>query len=229
MEPLLTTVITDDDPELAYFVNLARSQGALPENVLWMAKETLAKTRAWKQRAATQSGTGPPKTIIPDVVQTSGINRAGENRNKSIRTTTLEAPASQELTATKLPSKRVRRKVLRWGKKLTDHCPYYMINEKLANCRTLTHTERACIGLLNALLKAPRKEGRAVFAFLSDEQLAHWLDLTPNTLRNLLTKLRNAEFIQEFPWDGDLRKLTVRAKWLDPLKAQKTVTKSAFP
>lgn len=95
--------------------------------------------------------------------------------------------------------------------------------------RSLTHTERACVGLLNALIKGARKDGRAPFAFLSDEQLAHWLDIKPSSLENILSGLRRDEFIKEYSFDGDLRKLTVKAKWLDPITKIVKVAESENP
>jgi hypothetical protein len=74
---------------------------------------------------------------------------------------------------------------------LTDECPFYIINRKLANCKTLTSTERCCIGLLNSLMQ---KHG---YAYVSNEQLAWWLDMkSSNSVRNILAKLTKMRLIQ---------------------------------
>jgi Helix-turn-helix domain len=77
-------------------------------------------------------------------------------------------------------------------RELTEECPFYIINRKLANCRVLTSTERCCIGLLNSLMQ---KHG---YAFVSNEQLALWLCMkSPDSVRNMLAKLAKAGFLKD--------------------------------
>lgn len=75
-------------------------------------------------------------------------------------------------------------------RELTTECPLYIINRKVANCRVLTSTERCCIGLLNSLMQ---KHG---YAYVSNEQLAWWLGMKTNSVRNMLTKLTSQGFIK---------------------------------
>jgi hypothetical protein len=86
-------------------------------------------------------------------------------------------------------------------RELTEECPLYIINRRLANCRVLTSTERCCIGLLNSLMQ---KHG---YAFVSNEQLALWLCMkSPDSVRNMLAKLAKTGFLK----DTGRRNLEVR-------------------
>src|SRR5258708_17799273 len=84
---------------------------------------------------------------------------------------------------------------------LTEECPLYIINRALANCKTITSTERLCLGLLNSLMQ---KHG---YAFVSNEQLALWLCMkSPDSVRNMLAKLVRMGFLR----DTGRRNLEVR-------------------
>jgi hypothetical protein len=76
-------------------------------------------------------------------------------------------------------------------KQLVDHCPAYYINERVANFRGINATERCCLGLLNALMK---KHG---YAYVTDEQLAYWLDMKPEGLRPIMRRLRQTGCVDE--------------------------------
>src|SRR6266481_3446491 len=68
-------------------------------------------------------------------------------------------------------------KIIKWGVEIIDDCPGIGINTRLTKLRI---TERVCLALLNRLMD------RHGYAYISNEQLAHWLGLQPTTVARML-------------------------------------------
>jgi hypothetical protein len=156
------------------------------------------------------------ETTSPDAWATSGLNRAGECYEKrapvitnASKVTNTEEAVSQEETdieEEKIPEGKTRK----WGKIVREHCPAIYINDQLTNCDKLTPNEQRCMGLLNFLMKNPRG-----YAFVSDQQLAHWLNLrNPASVDNMLRKFRKGGFVKDEGVDRyNRRKLVVCEQW----------------
>ena len=132
----------------------------------------------------------PPKTNQPDAWMRRAENVQGR---AAIRVPVAKSP-NQKITTTDTTVSReetlAKGKILKWGEVITDHCPGYRINDKLANFRQINGTERHCLGLFNTLM---RKTG---YAYASNKQLAHWLGLKPEGIRPMLRRLERAVYIK---------------------------------
>jgi biotin operon repressor len=96
-------------------------------------------------------------------------------------------------------------KIIKWGIEITDKCPGYYINEKVANCPDLSANEQRCMALLNCM------SNRRGYTYTEKEQLAHWLGLSPATVGSMLRKLRKNGFVMGYR----PHKLYVSPEWRD--------------
>jgi len=153
----------------------------------------------------------PPR---PETIQARGPTAPKPHPSTDEKSVNKE----QLSTANKISQPKLlpRGKVLMWGKLLTDQPPYYKINKKLAGCWAISNTECCLLGLLNFLM---RQRGHASVSY---EQLAWWVRLrntySPKSMKQMVSKLVAAEFLDHLGSDADRQNLVVKPQWRDPKK-----------